>query len=247
MNAKKCRFFDFELTIGNPQDIVSGALASDTPRLLNTINAHAFNVSLKDREFRYALTASDVLVADGIGVVWAAKLRGAKGLRKISGFDLFSAAMTIANDRSMTVGFLGSTPEVLQLITEKASVDYPNIVLRTLSPPFADRFSDEEATDLVGELGPVDILCIGMTAPKQEKFAHQIIAGADAHVVMSIGAVFDFYAGTIKRAHPLLIKLGLEWLGRSIADPRRLGKRNLIAIPTFIYNCLKLSILNRRH
>ena len=54
--------------------------------------------------------------------------------------------------------------------------------------------------------------------------------------------VFDFYAGTTKRAHPIFIKLGLEWLGRSIADPKRLGKRNLIAIPTFIFNCIKLSL-----
>jgi N-acetylglucosaminyldiphosphoundecaprenol N-acetyl-beta-D-mannosaminyltransferase len=229
MNAEKCQFFDFELTNGYPEDIVSDALASEAP------------------SFHNALIASDVLVADGIGVVWAATLRGAKGLRKIAGFDLFSAAMAIANGRHLTVGFLGSTPEVLQMIVEKAAVDYPNCELRTLSPPFADHFTDQQAIDLVNKVGPVDVLCIGMTAPKQEKFAYQIIKYVDARAVMSIGAVFDFYAGTVNRPHPLLIKLGLEWLGRSIAEPRRLGKRSLVAIPTFIFNCLKLSVRNRRH
>ena len=80
-----------------------------------------------------------------------------------------------------------------------------------------------------------------MTAPKEANFAHQVREYANARAILSIGAVFDFYAGTTKRAQPLFIKLGLEWLGRSIADPKRLGKRNLIAIPTFVFNCLRQS------
>ena len=111
-----------------------------------------------------------------------------------------------------------------------------------MSPPFASEFSDLEARELLGRIGTVDILFVGMTAPKQEKFAHQIREYVDARAVLSIGAVFDFYAGTTKRAHPLFIRFGLEWLGRSIADPKRLGKRNLVAIPTFVFNYLKLSM-----
>lgn len=246
MTVTTCQFFEYHLTTGDPKDILIRALETDGPTVINTINAHAFNVSLKDTKFHDALSTSDVLVADGIGVVWAAKLLGARPLRKISGFDLFSAAMEIADDRRMTVGFLGSTDEVLEKIAAKAADDYPNIVLRTFSPPFASSFTDTEATRLVDEIGTVDILCVGMTAPKQEKFATQIKNTSDARAILSIGAVFDFYAGTIKRAHPLLIKMGLEWLGRSFADPKRLGKRNLIAIPTFVYNCLKLAISNKQ-
>ena len=216
-------------------------LSSPGACLVNTLNAHSFNVALTDAAFHDALLASDTLVADGIGVVWAAQMKGAKGLRKISGADLFQASMELANEDKLTVGFLGSTPEVLDKISNRAKRDYPNAVVKTLSPPFAAAFSDAEAKAMLDEIGSVDILFIGMTAPKQEKFAHQVRDLVDARAVLSIGAVFDFYAGTTKRAHPLFIKLGLEWLGRSIADPKRLGKRNLIAIPTFLFNCVRLS------
>ena len=150
--------------------------------------------------------------------------------------------MELADEKRLMIGFLGSTPEVLDKIIARASTEYPAAVVKALSPPFASGFSDTEARELLGGIGTVDILFVGMTAPKQEKFAHQIREYVDARAVLSIGAVFDFYAGTTKRAHPLFIRLGLEWLGRSIADPKRLGKRNLIAIPTFVFNCVKLSM-----
>jgi len=247
MGPTKCTFFEYILTSGDPEEIVRQALATSSVSLVNTINANAFNVALEDKEFHDSLLASAFLVADGIGVVWAGKLLGAKGLNKISGFDLFTAAMHIANREKLTVGMLGSTPEVLAKIEANAANDYPGASLRLLSPPFAPTFSDDEAVDLVNQIGPVDLLFIGMTAPKQEKFAYQVRNDAPAPAVLSVGAVFDFYAGTTKRAHPFLIRMGLEWLGRSIADPRRLGKRNLIAIPTFVFNCIRLAAGGKRN
>lgn len=235
-------FFEFRLSNDEPRDIVAAAMSSPAVGVVNTLNAHSFNVALEDAGFNDALRASDALVADGIGVVWAARLKGAKGLRKISGFDLFQASMELANEEKLIIGFLGSTPEVLDMIVARATTEYPDAIIKALSPPFVSGFSDTEARELLNGIGTVDILFVGMTAPKQEKFAQQIREFVDARAVLSIGAVFDFYAGTTKRAHPLFIRLGLEWLGRSIADPKRLGKRNLIAIPTFVFNCLKLSM-----
>jgi len=247
MGLAECTFFEYTLTSGDPGEIVKRVLATDSVSLVNTINANAFNVALKDKDFHDSLLASEVLVADGIGVVWAGRILGAKGLTKISGFDLFMAAMDIANREKLTVGMLGSTPEVLGKIKANAAKDFPGVSVRSLSPPFAPMFSNIEAAELVNQIGPVDILFIGMTAPKQEKFAYQVRIDVPAPVVLSVGAVFDFYAGTTKRAHPLLIRMGLEWLGRSIADPRRLGRRNLIAIPTFIFNCIRLAVGGKRH
>ena len=242
MIATDCKFFEFELTTCDPKDMVQSALTTNQVSVFNTINANAFNVSLQDEFFHSALMASDFLTADGIGVVWAAKAMGTKGLRKIAGFDLFSAAIDIADKQQLTVGFLGSTPEVLGKIQARTSIEHPGAVVKVLSPPFVDAFSTTEAVELVNQLGHVDILFVGMTAPKQEKFVHQVRDHISVPVVMAIGAVFDFYAGTTKRAHPVLIRLGLEWLGRSIADPKKLGKRNLIAIPTFVVNCIMKAV-----
>jgi len=242
MSSHERRFFEFCLTNLDPRNILRDSLATDDTSVINTLNAHSFNVTLRDEEFRQALLASDWLVADGIGVVWAARAQGTRELGKISGYDLFVAAMTIADQENLTVGFLGSTDEVLEKIRHRATVDYPGAGIQTYSPPFAPRFTQEQSQNMIDDLGPVDILCVGMTAPKQEKWVEQSRGLIKARAVLSIGAVFDFYAGTTKRAHPLFIKLGLEWLGRSLADPKRLGKRNLVAIPTFVFNCVRESL-----
>ena len=247
MSSTNCKFFEFDLTNHDPQDIVQEALATEQVSIINTLNAHSFNVSLQDDDFHHALLASNSLVADGIGVVWAARALGEKDLRKIAGFDLFMAAMAIANHQQLTVGFLGSTPEVLKKIKANADVDFPAAVVKVLSPPFANRFSNEEAIQLIGQLGSVDILFVGMTAPKQEKFVHQVKEHITARAAISIGAVFDFYAGTTKRPNPVFIRMGLEWLGRSIADPKRLGKRSLVSIPTFIFNCIRKAATDRHN
>ena len=245
MNSTNCTFFEFELASCDPERMVQKALTTDQVSVFNTINANAFNVSLQDEQFHTALLASDFLTADGVGVVWAARALGAKNLRKIAGFDLFSAAMEIANKQELIVGFLGSTPQVLAKIKSKAEVEHPGATVKVLSPPFVSEFSISEAVQLVDKLGTVDILFIGMTAPKQEKFVHQVKEHITARVVMSIGAVFDFYSGATKRPNPVLIRMGLEWLGRSIADPKKLGKRNLIAIPKFVVNCIRKATMDK--
>ena len=247
MNSTGYTFFEFDLTNHEPRDIVQEALASEHVSAINTLNAHSFNVSLRDDQFHNALLASDSLVADGIGVVWAARALGTRNLRKISGFDLFMAAMEIADQQQLTVGFLGSTPEILDKIRARAKAEFPGATVKVLSPPFVSEFSNEEASQLLVLLGPVDILFIGMTAPKQEKFVHQVKEHIPARVALSIGAVFDFYSGATKRANPVLIQMGLEWLGRSIADPRKLGKRNLVAIPKFIFNCIRKAATDKRN
>jgi len=246
MTPTDFRFFEYFLTSCQPRDIVQSTLDTDDVSLINTLNANAFNVSLQDQNFHDALLASEVLVADGIGIVYATRLLGIKGLKKISGFDLFMAAMKIANEQKLTVGFLGSTPEVLAKIQTRSAIEFPDATVKVLSPPFAPEFSNEEAAQMLDQMGHMDILFIGMTAPKQEKFANQVKEMVNARIVMSIGAVFDFYSGTTKRANPIFIRMGLEWLGRSIADPKRLGKRNLIAIPTFVFNFIKMAVTNKK-
>ena len=155
--------------------------------------------------------------------------------------------MQLEDRHGLIVGFLGSTPQVLEKIRLKAEVAHPGVVVKVLSPPFVSEFSTSEAVQLIDQLGHVDILFVGMTAPKQEKFVHQVKEHITARVVMSIGAVFDFYSGVTKRPNAVFIRMGLEWLGRSISDPRRLGKRSLTSIPKFIFNCIKKARTDKHH
>ena len=140
------------------------------------------------------------------------------------------------------VMFLGSTEKVLVLIRERAAVDYPHLDIITYSPPFKPEFSDEENQAMIGAVNRADpdLLWIGMTAPKQEKWAYLHWDELNIHCHCgTVGAVFEFYAGTQKRAPLSWQRNSLEWLHRLIMEPRRMWRRYIIGAAKFLYYMLK--------
>ena len=215
--------------------------------LINTINAHSYNVAQKDEAFAEALRMSDVLLPDGISVVMAAKLlalfpkrQQSGNLKKIAGEDLFYYEMNRLQTVKGKAFFLGSTEEVLAKIKERASIEFPHVELHTFSPPYKPEFSDEDNEQMIQSINAVnpDVLFIGMTAPKQEKWAYKTVNSEQLTVdnchVCCIGAVFDFYAGTVTRAPRWVIKIGFEWFYRLVKEPRRMWKRYLVGNVLFI-------------
>ena len=214
--------------------------------LINTINAHSFNVAQKNGLFAEAIIGSDVLIPDGASIVKACWLVKAKSQPKerIAGWDLFVTEMESLNAKGGKCFFMGSSEQVLALIKEKAAKDYPNITVQTYSPPYKLEFSEEENKDIINAINAAcpDLLWIGMTAPKQEMWAYQHWQELDIHChVGTIGAVFDFYAGTVKRAPLWMQNHSLEWLYRLIKEPKRMWKRYLIGNSLFIWNIIKES------
>ncbi|MGM0407486.1 MAG: WecB/TagA/CpsF family glycosyltransferase [Bacteroidota bacterium] len=204
--------------------------------LISTLNAHCYNMTISDSYYRESLLKSDVLLPDGISVVWAAKWLTGQRLTKISGSDLFYYEMERQQKRGGTVFFLGSTEETLSKITSRAKKEFPNLQVKTYSPPYKTKFSEEDNFEIYKVINTVkpDVLFIGMTAPKQEKWAYQNYKSLCAGHICCIGAVFDFYAGTIRRAPKWMIKIGMEWLYRLIKEPRRMWRRYLIGNILFI-------------
>lgn len=222
----------------------------DGKYLINTINAHSYNVAQKDRLFAEALTEGDYLLPDGAGVVKACKWLKAVSQPKerIAGWDLFCLEMHKLADRNRKIEtkkrvmFMGSSERVLSLIKEHAKVDYPNLEVVTYSPPYKPEFSEEDNTAIITAINDAnpDLLWIGMTAPKQEKWAYCHWKELNIHChVGTIGAVFDFYAGTAKRAPLWWQKHSLEWFYRLCIEPKRMWKRYLLGNPLFLWNILK--------
>lgn len=209
--------------------------------LINTINAHSFNVAQKDELFAEALAKGDYLIPDGASIIKACKLLKAKSQPKerIAGWDLFAFEMEKLEGRSKKVMFMGSSEKVLALIRERASKDYPNLEIITYSPPYKPEFSDEDNAAIIKAINDAnpDLLWIGMTAPKQEKWTYQHWNELNIHChVGTIGAVFDFYAGTAKRAPLWWQNHSLEWLYRLIKEPKRMWRRYVIGNPLFLWN-----------
>ena len=171
---------------------------------------------------------------------------------RIAGWDLFSFEMErlerkseqliVNSEKCLKVMFMGSSEKVLGLIRERAAVDYPNLEVVTYSPPYKAVFSDEDNQAIIKAINEAkpDLLWIGMTAPKQEKWTYQHWHELDINChVGTIGAVFDFYAGTAQRAPLWWQHHGLEWLYRLIKEPKRMWRRYVIGNPLFIWNVMR--------
>ena len=233
--------------------VESRAALNDIPQgkvLINTINAHSYNVAQDDQAFASALINGDYLVPDGASIVkacrWIKALSRPK--ERIAGWDLFEHEMGRLADEArqqhqqLTVMFMGSSEKVLGLIRQRCAVDYPMFNVCTYSPPYKPTFSEEDNNNIINAINTAnpDLLWIGMTAPKQEKWTYEHWHELDIHChVGTIGAVFDFYAGTVKRAPRWWQEHSLEWFYRLIKEPRRLWRRYIIGNMLFIWFLLK--------
>ena len=207
----------------------------------------------RDDLFAQALVNCDYLMPDGASIVMACRWLKAKSQPKerIAGWDLFAFEMGRINvninindnhNGKKRVMFLGSSERVLTLIRERAANDYPNLEVVTYSPPYKPEFSDEDNQAMIWAINDAnpDLLWIGMTAPKQEKWTYQHWDKLNIHCHCgTIGAVFDFYAGTAKRAPMWWQKHALEWLYRLLKEPRRMWRRYLIGNPLFLWNIMR--------
>jgi N-acetylglucosaminyldiphosphoundecaprenol N-acetyl-beta-D-mannosaminyltransferase len=214
------------------------------PSIISTLNPHSYCIAKEDQDFENALQQSDYLLPDGVGIVWAAKFLKGKKIHKIAGFDLFMDFAHKLNDEKGSCFFLGASSTTLEKIQARMSLEFPEVKVGSFSPPYKAEFSPEESQDMlkkVQEFSP-DVLFVGMTAPKQEKWVHNHKNEIQANVICSIGAVFDFYAGTVKRPSVFWINLGLEWLPRLLKEPKRLFKRNFISTPRFLFDLVKWKI-----
>lgn len=247
----------------------SFALLPEGKLLINTINAHSYNTARKDRQFAEALKNGDVLIPDGVSIVKACRWIKAKSQPKerIAGWDLFAFEMERLERESekcemlnvklednnstlntqhptlkKTVMFMGSSQRVLDLIVKRAAEIYPHLKVVTYSPPYKPEFSDEDNKAIIDAINAAnpDLLWIGMTAPKQEKWTYSHWEELDIHChVGTIGAVFDFFAGTVERAPMWWQEHGLEWLYRLMKEPKRMWRRYIIGNALFLWNMLK--------
>jgi len=205
-------------------------------QIINTINPHSYVTSKSDAKFSEALHNSDMLIADGSGIVLYAKFIYDKTIKKVAGADLHKFLLEKTNDKNGKVFYMGASQNTLDKIEEKLSKEYPNITVASYSPPFKQEFSDEDNEVIIAKINEFkpDILFVGMTAPKQEKWLEEHKDKLHFNIASCIGAVFDFYAGTVERPSDIWLKLHLEWLGRLIKEPKRMWKRNFVSTPLFL-------------
>ena len=207
--------------------------------LINTINAHSYNTALKDPAFAEALLRGDALIPDGASIVLAFKLLRHEKIERTAGWDLFLYEMNKLNRKGGTCFFLGSSEDTLRKIKVKAVRLYPNIRIETYSPPYKPEFTQEDNQAMIAAVNQAqpDLLWVGMTAPKQEKWTYAHLKELEVNgPIGTIGAVFDFFAENVQRAPVWWQEHGLEWL---IKEPKRMWRRYIIGNCLFLWNITK--------
>ena len=202
-------------------------------------NPHSLVTANTDPLFQQAIHTGNLVTPDGTGILLASRILGGAIHERVTGSDVFWG---LSNELNKSGGrsyfFLGSTEQTLAAIKEQMAVDYPYIKFAgSYSPPYKPEFDEEDSRlmiDAVNKAAP-DVLWVGMTAPKQEKWLYLHKDELDVKFMGAIGAVFDFYIGNIKRSHPFFQRIGLEWLPRLLQEPRRLFKRNFVSSPLFLW------------
>jgi N-acetylglucosaminyldiphosphoundecaprenol N-acetyl-beta-D-mannosaminyltransferase len=233
----------YQITSGTVSDCITTIIDwihnADSLKTFVCANPHSLYEASKDDDFRQALLGSDLITPDGSGIILASKILGGGIGDRVTGSDVFWGLTDSLNkETGIKYYFLGSTEETLEKIRKKMATEYPNIgIVGTYSPPFKAEFDDEDnqaMLDAINSTKP-DVLWVGMTAPKQEKWINKNKDKLDVKFVGAVGAVFDFFVGNVKRSHPVFLKMGLEWLPRLIQEPRRLWRRNFVSSPMFLF------------
>lgn len=241
MPPKKITILDINIDTASLDQLIDKSISviatRDSSIHFACANPHSAVTTKDDREFLMALNDAEIVVADGTGIALVSRIACSSEAPRITGHDYFHKLLEKLNDNGAgKVFFFGSSEQVLALIRENLKVLFPNLTIAgTLSPPFRE-WSDEENNAMIETINAAnaDILWVGMTAPKQEKWVYNNRQKLNTPVIGSVGAVFDFIAGTHPRAPAWMSRNGLEWLYRLIREPARMWRRNFVSTPKFV-------------
>jgi exopolysaccharide biosynthesis WecB/TagA/CpsF family protein len=200
----------------------------------------------KDAEFRKIYNAADLVLVDGVPILWASKFLGTPLKERIAGSDLFPALCSLAAKKGYKLFLLGGrTQGGVLLVAKILKKRYPGLsIVGAYSPRFGFEKRPEENKKIIQKIKDAapDILLVGLGAPKQEKWIYAFKDEYNVPVSIGIGISFHFVSGRVRRAPRGIQKLGLEWFWRLMAEPGRLWKRYLIDDMKFFWLVLKQKI-----
>lgn len=224
------------LTLAQARDLILGARGKRQLGYVCVTPVHAVSEAQADPAFRKILNESFLTTPDGMPLVWLAPA----GVERVYGPDLMLAVCEAGRAVGLRHYFYGGAPGVAELLSEKLTARFPGLeVAGTFTPPFRP-LNVEEANALRAEVARTrpDIIWVGLSTPKQERFMAANWQLLDAGLLIGVGAAFDFHSGRVSQAPRWMQRSGLEWLFRLGTEPGRLGPRYLKTNPLFVLRVL---------
>ena len=213
-------------------------------RTLMTINAALLMMMRNDSDLNQAVSAGDLVVADGLSVVWGTRFVGTPLIGRVAGIDLMQNLLNVSNERKLRVFFLGAKQHVIDDMIQLCVGKYSNLVIAGSRNGY---FNESDHTDVVQRVreSNADILFLGMPSPFKEIWGERYRNALNVSVIIGVGGSFDVIAGHVKRAPRWMQCSGMEWFWRLIMEPRKLWRRYLVYNSAFIYR-LGIEIFNKR-
>jgi N-acetylglucosaminyldiphosphoundecaprenol N-acetyl-beta-D-mannosaminyltransferase len=218
-----------QVTLDTAMARVSGFLNDGLPHQIVTVNLDFLYLADRDLEFRATINEADLVVPDGMPVVWLSRLLGSPLRGRVTGVELVDASCRIAAETGARVFFLGGRPQVSVAAAERAREQYAGLAVTAYAPPYGpiSPEEDERIVAMILEAKP-SFLFVALGAPRQDRWirAHRDRLGVP--VAMGVGCVLDLLAGTVRRAPEWMRSSGFEWSYRLVQEPGRLWRRYLI-------------------
>jgi N-acetylglucosaminyldiphosphoundecaprenol N-acetyl-beta-D-mannosaminyltransferase len=216
----------FERTVARCVELVEAG----RPAQHASLNAAKVLLARREPRLRQALFRADLVTADGMGVVWAARLLGARVPERVAGIDLMGRLLAEAAGRGWPVFFLGAEPVVLDLFERRARQLYPALEVAGRRDGY---FRD--GASVAREIGRsrARLLFVGMPSPQKELFLAESVGSMGDLLAVGVGGSFDVWAGRVRRAPVWMQRAGLEWAHRLGQEPRRLWRRYLVGNARF--------------
>lgn len=197
---------------------------------------HGVAESRSDLRFKEILNAADLVVPDGMPLVWLGRLHGFPLRHRVPGSELMEEFCQKTGSRYRHF-FYGGAPGVAEDLARQLHERHKIVVAGTYTPPFRPLTSEEEKqVALQVNESSADVLWVGLSTPKQEKWMHEHRNALRTPLMLGVGAAFDMNSGRLRRAPEWIREHGLEWLFRLVMEPRRLWRRYLVTIPKSVFS-----------
>jgi N-acetylglucosaminyldiphosphoundecaprenol N-acetyl-beta-D-mannosaminyltransferase len=220
----------------------------DASRYIAVTNTHVLVEAQRDSSYKQTLDSADMVVPDGMPLVWIGRRNGFHMSERVYGPDLFEGFCRETHEKGYTHFFYGGAPGTPEELARVLKSRYPRLrVVGTYAPPFRrlTREEDAQTVEMINRAAP-DVLWVGLGCPKQERWMHAHRRCLTVPVMLGVGAAFDFLSGRVPQAPRWMKDHGLEWLYRLCKEPRRLWRRYLVSNSSFIYYyCLESLGLKR--
>lgn len=217
-------------------NVISGWIANRSHQYVCITGVHGVMESQEDEELKAIHNDAGLVTPDGMPLVWISKMKGRREVQRVYGPDLMLALCEYSVQSGYRHYFYGGSDGVPQLLADKLSSRFPGLaVAGTFSPPFRPltAVEDQGIIEMIND-SHADIVWVGLSTPKQERWMSAHIGKINAPVLIGVGAAFDFHAGLKSQAPVWMQRSGLEWLFRLATEPRRLWKRYLRNNPLFV-------------